>query len=181
MSDFFHLVDLRQSCRHYDPAFRPSREQLMACIRAAQLAPSACNSQPWHFTVVNDPVTSPAVAEATRLYGLNKFTENCPAYIVICEQPARLLARVANAVTQQHYAPMDIGIATAHLCYAAAEQGLATCIMGCFDEKRLRELLPLPEKGKVKLVLAVGKAAADDPLREKKRKETEEICTYIGE
>ena len=180
MSDFFELAAKRQSCRSYDPAQRPTKEQLTACIRAAQLAPSACNSQPWHFTVVNDPVTSPAVAAATRLYGLNIFTAACPAYIVICEQPARLMARVANMVTQQHYAPMDIGIATAHLCFAAAEQGLSTCIMGCFDEARLRELLPLPEKGKVKLVLAVG-FAADDPLREKKRKELDEICTYIGE
>ncbi len=180
MNDFMKLVDARQSCRSYDPSLRPTREQLERCIEAARLAPSACNSQPWHFTVVNDPAIASAVAEATQLYGLNKFTANCPAFIVICEQPARLLARVANVVTQQHYAPMDIGIATAHLCYAAAAQGLSTCIMGCFNEDRLRELLPLPEKGRVKLVLAIG-TAAEDPHREKKRKPMEEICTYVGE
>ncbi len=181
MQDFMELVKERQSCRAYDPEKRPAREQLMECIRAAQLAPSACNSQPWHFTVVNDPQTSPAVAEATRLYGLNKFTADCPAFIVVCEQPARLMARVASVVSGQHYAQMDVGIAVAHLCYAAASQGLSTCIMGCFDEKRLRELLPLPAQGTVKLVLAVGFAAEGDPLREKKRKPLEDICTYVGE
>ena len=180
MNDFMKLVEARQSCRCYDPALRPRREQLEYCIRAAQLAPSACNSQPWHFTVVNDPQLSPAVAQATQLYGLNKFTADCPAFIVICEQPARLLARVSGTVGSQHYAPMDVGIATAHLCYAATAQGLSTCIMGCFDEERLRELLPLPETGKVRLVLAIG-TAAQDPLREKKRKPLEEICTYVGE
>ena len=51
MNDFMKLVEERQSCRCYDPALRPSREQLENCIRAAQLAPSACNGQPWHLTV----------------------------------------------------------------------------------------------------------------------------------
>ena len=180
MNDFMSLAEARQSCRNYDPARRPTREQLETCIRAARLAPSACNSQPWHFTVVNDPEVSPAVAEATRLFGLNKFTENCPAYVVVCEQPARLMRRVTEFVSSQHYAQMDVGIATAHLCYAAAAQGLSTCVMGCFDEARLRELLPLPAEGRVRLVLAVG-FAAQDPLREKVRKPLEEICTYVGE
>lgn len=46
MSDFFQLVNQRESCRNYDPDKRPTKEQLINCIKAAQLAPSACNSQP---------------------------------------------------------------------------------------------------------------------------------------
>ena len=55
MSDFFQLVEQRESCRNYDPQKRPTKEQLVRCIQAAQLSPSACNSQPWSFLVINSP------------------------------------------------------------------------------------------------------------------------------
>lgn len=38
MSDFFQLVNQRESCRNYDPDKRPTKEQLINCIKAAQLA-----------------------------------------------------------------------------------------------------------------------------------------------
>ena len=53
MSDFFRLVQQRESCRNYQPGHYPTREQLMHCVEAARLAPSACNSQPWSFIVAN--------------------------------------------------------------------------------------------------------------------------------
>ena len=53
MSDYFELVSSRESCRNYNPDRRPTREQLVKCIQTAQLAPSACNSQPWSYIVVN--------------------------------------------------------------------------------------------------------------------------------
>ena len=55
MSDFFQLVEQRESCRNYDPQKRPTKEQLVRCIQVAQLSPSACNSQPWSFLVINSP------------------------------------------------------------------------------------------------------------------------------
>ena len=53
MSDFFRLVQQRESCRNYQPGRYPTREQLVHCVEAARLAPSACNSQPWSFIVAN--------------------------------------------------------------------------------------------------------------------------------
>ena len=35
MSDFFQLVEQRESCRNYDPQKRPTKEQLVRCIQAA--------------------------------------------------------------------------------------------------------------------------------------------------
>ena len=66
MSDYFELVSSRESCRNYNPDRRPTREQLVKCIQTAQVAPSACNSQPWSYIVVNDPEKSPLVAAATQ-------------------------------------------------------------------------------------------------------------------
>lgn len=82
----------------------------------------------------------------------------------------------------QKYAEIDLGIAVAHLCYAAKQQGLSTCIMGAFDKKMLLEGLGITEEKRVRLVLSVG-YAANDQLRTKKRKPLEQInlnCSCVG-
>ena len=51
--DFHKLISLRQSDRKY--INKPvDREIINRCIEAARLAPSASNSQPWTFIVVDD-------------------------------------------------------------------------------------------------------------------------------
>ena len=47
------MIQKRQSDRKYkdEPV---SREDIVKCLEAARLAPSACNSQPWRFVVVED-------------------------------------------------------------------------------------------------------------------------------
>ena len=110
MSDYFELVSSRESCRNYNPDRRPTREQLVKCIQTAQLAPSACNSQPWSYIVVNDPEKSPLVAAATQTAGLNKFTNNCPAFVIVCEEDAYL---IGGKEPNQKYAHIDIGLSPA--------------------------------------------------------------------
>ena len=178
MKSFSEQVRDRESCREYGEK-RPGRAQLEAMMRCAGLAPSACNSQPWRFYVVNDEKLSPEVARCTQQLGLNKFTSTCPAFIVICEEKARLMKRLLEHVDSQYFSQIDIGIVTAHLCYAAQEQGLSTCILGCFDEGALKELLGIGDDEKVRLVLCVGYAAREE-LREKKRKNMDEIFKYFG-
>ena len=176
MSDFFQLVEQRESCRNYDPQKRPTKEQLVRCIQAAQLYPSACNSQPWSFLVINSPEKAAVVAASTQCAGFNKFTDNCPSFIAVCEEDAYLMGDPQHP--NQKYADIDLGIAVAHLCYAAKQQGLSTCIMGAFDKKMLLEGLGITEDKRVRLVLSVG-YAANDQLRTKKRKPLEQIMTYI--
>ena len=149
---------------------------LIKCVEAARLAPSACNSQPWSF-IVSSGEKAKEVAKCTQKTGMNKFTDDCPAFIVICEEEAKLSARIAGVISKQHYAQIDIGIATTHICYAATEQGLSTCILGWFDEGKLIEVLGVPKNKRIRLVIAVGYAASDE-LREKKRKALDEIMTF---
>ena len=55
---------------------------LTQVLEAARLAPSACNSQPYHFYVAVDG-TARAVGAATQSLGMNKFAGDCPAFIVV--------------------------------------------------------------------------------------------------
>ena len=89
-----------------------------------------------------------------------------------------MMARISAAVKKQHYAQMDIGIVTAHICLAATDIGLSTCILGWFNEKQVASLLNINENKRIRLIIAVG-YAANDTLRDKKRKELGEILTVI--
>ena len=52
---FLELARTRQSDRAFTTQ-AVSREDLLTCVQAAQLAPSACNSQPWKFVIIDDAV-----------------------------------------------------------------------------------------------------------------------------
>ena len=49
--DFLKIANIRQSCRGYDANKTIEEEKLLKILDAGRLAPSACNSQPYHFTV----------------------------------------------------------------------------------------------------------------------------------
>ena len=49
--DFMEIARARQSCRAYDETRAVEEEKISAMLEAARLAPSACNGQPYHFTV----------------------------------------------------------------------------------------------------------------------------------
>ncbi len=59
------LVKHRKSVRNF--LSRPvEREKIMMCLEAARLAPSACNSQPWKFIVVDDGQLKDRLCRAAR-------------------------------------------------------------------------------------------------------------------
>ena len=93
--------------------------------------------------------------------------------------PLSLFPKIAGSVKDQQYAPIDIGLATAHLCLSATALGLSTCILGWFDEEKVKELLGDTVGGRIRLIIAVG-YAKEDSLRPKKRKPLEEIL-YFGD
>jgi len=182
MSDFFELVSKRESCRNF--ADTPvTKEQLVRCVEAARLAPSANNAQPWKFLAVNSPEKSAVVAKCTQSLHMNQFTDKAPAFIIVCEEKlplsASLASKAGGVVKDTYFAPIDIGIATAHLCFAAEEQGLSTCILGWFNEEKLIRQFFLPEKTKIRLVIAVGYAADGTVARDKKRKDLTEVFEYF--
>jgi nitroreductase len=177
MKGFFELANKRESCRSY--INKPvEREKLEYMINAARLAPSACNSQPWHFTAVTG-VKAQETAKHLQGMGINKFTEKCPAFIIINEEKATLMASLNDIIADnQHYAKIDIGFATAHLCYAAIDVELSTCIIGVFDEEKLKDLLSIASSKRIRLVIAVGYSTGKE-LYIKSRKELIEIATFI--
>ena len=166
--DFRELITKRQSERQYDT--RPvESEKIMLCIEAARMAPSACNAQPWKFVVVDEPELKTQLANAIAGMGMNKFAFGAPAIIAIVLEKPNVMSKIGSVLKGKEYTLMDIGIAATHFCLQATELGLGTCIIGWFDEKKVRKLLQIPNKKRIPLLLTVGYAT--DELRKKQRKE----------
>lgn len=174
--DFSEILMQRQSCRRYDTTREVEEEKLRAMLEAGRLAPSACNGQPYHFTVCTGD-TAKAVAKETTGMGLNKFAADAPVLIVISEKPYVKSAALGAKVKGNDYRSIDIGIATAYITAAATEQGLSTCILGWFNDKKIREICHLDQP--VRLVITVGYAHPDDHLRSKKRQELDDLVTTL--
>ena len=109
--------------------------------------------------------------------GMNKFTDNAGAFIVICQEKANFTAKIGAIVRETAFQDIDIGIAASHICYEATAQGLSTCILGMFDDKKLISALSMPKNKKIKLVIAVGYAESEN-LRNKVRKSFDEIAKF---
>ena len=172
--NFNEIALARYSCRSYDSARPVEEEKIQAILEAGRLAPSACNGQPYHFTVCRGE-TAKAVAAATQGMGMNKFASQAPVCIVISEKPYVKSAALGAKVKGNDYRSIDIGIATAYITAEATAQGLGTCILGWLDDKKIREICNLDQP--VRLVLTVGYPV--DANRPKKRKDLDELVTEL--
>ena len=175
--DFLEIAKLRQSCRAYDETKQVEQEKLDAILEAAQLAPSACNGQPYHFTVCRGEAAR-EVALATRgMGGMNKFAVQAPVMIVVSEMPYVKSAALGAKVKGNDYRSIDIGITTAYLTAEATAQGLSTCILGWLDDEKIRKICNLEYPAR--LVITLGYAKEGDVLRKKVRKDISELVSFV--
>ena len=175
---FLDIANKRFSCRSYDPSKSVEEDKLRAVIEAGRLAPSACNSQPYHFTACRKEVAC-EIAKYTQGMGINKFVSDVPVLIVISEMPYNASARVGAKIKHNDYRSIDIGIAAAYMTAEAETLGLATCILGWFDGEKIQKRLSLA--GDVRLIIAVGYAGDGVSAPEKKRRTFDDIVDILGE
>jgi len=165
--DVLTAVQNRRSIRQYSS--KPVEvEKLGRILEAARLAPSASNSQQWKFIVVKDDAIRAKLAEAA---GGQMFVKQAPITIVACGlDPGRVMY-----CGQPRYT-VDLSIAVSFIILEAYEQGLGTCWLGHFDEKKVKEILGIPEGVRVVAMTPLG-YPAESPSP-KPRKGIEEIICY---
>lgn len=175
---FLELVKVRQSVREYSNV-PIEREKIDRCLEAARLSPSACNSQPWSFIIVNTPKLRDKIARSTfnDLVSFNKFSLNAPILVVVTATKGNLKTKVGQIITSIPYYLIDIGIAAEHFCLQAAEEGLGTCMIGWFNEKKIKKHLSIGKDQMITLIIAVGYPKSTS-IRNKNRKPISEISTF---
>ena len=178
---FQDLIMERQSVRKYlDKTVE--EEKLKLCLEAARLAPSASNSQPWTFVVVNDPELLKQLAPLTSglLNSFNLFVDQAPVVIAMVMEKPKLLTELGGRLKKKEFPLMDIGIAAEHFCLQATELGLGTCMLGWFDEARIKKLLQIPKNKNLALLITLGYPPEDYRQRQKIRKSFEEVVRFNG-
>lgn len=161
------IVNNRYSCRKFKEKTL-DKDLILKCIETAHLAPSACNSQPWMFYVVLDELKRKELVKLTQ-----PFTKHA-AFIIVEEKKPNISEKIVNKIKNQDFTKTDIGIACSYVTLQAAELGLATCMIGYFNEDKIKEVLCIDNKSRLRLVICIG--YPDD--REKRkivRKDLDEV------
>lgn len=173
--NYRELLLKRQSDRKYsDKAVEI--EKIEACLEAARLSASACNSQPWTFVVVDESSKLQKMQKAAANMGLNRFIHQVPVIVAVVLEKPNLTASIGSVIKDKEYPLIDIGIAANNFCMQAAELDLGTCMIGWFDEKKVKEILDIPSSKRVPLLIALGYSLATH--REKIRKPLERVSKY---
>jgi nitroreductase len=164
----FDAIKKRSSIRSFMNKSIES-EKLRAVIEAGRLAPSARNLQEWRFILVKNPETRRKLAFAANG---QMFVMEAPVVIVAC---AITDERVMSC--GQLCYPIDIAIALDHISLAAVELNLGTCWIGAFDEKKVKEILAIPDEVRVVELMPIGYPAYV-VSKEKNRLPFEKIVRY---
>ncbi|MCD4666073.1 MAG: nitroreductase family protein [Bacteroidales bacterium] len=177
--DFLELAKIRQSDRRYISR-NVEKEKLDRCLEAARLAPSASNSQPWTFVVIEDFELKEKIARETydKVFSFNKFVPQAPVLIVFVIEKPKIITQIGGKIKNKEYPLIDIGIAAEHFCLQAAEDGLGTCMLGWFNENPIKQLLNIPVRKTIGLIITVGYVPEGYKLRKKARKNLNEIVRY---
>ncbi|MBP7745206.1 MAG: nitroreductase family protein [Phycisphaerae bacterium] len=169
--DVLEAINTRRSVRSYSD--RPIPPEVLERLRGAlRAAPSACNFQPWRFVFVQNPELRRQLASTAN----DQFwIAEAPLVVVACglpQQAYKHMGGYGNSVE------IDVAIAVDHLTLAAVAEGLGTCWVGAFDERRLKRLLAIPDAVKIIALTPVGYPTAPDlnaPLDDARRKPPSEI------
>jgi nitroreductase len=163
--DFLTLCEQRCSVRAYDT--RPVEEdKLQRVLRAAQLAPTAANRQPFRLVILE----THGHQEALRRLYFREWFSSAPLVIGICTVPGEAWRRRDG----KNYGDVDATIAMDHLVLAAAAEGLGTCWVAAFDPVVARAVLEIPD-GLEPLAFTPLGYPADEPPAEKIRRPLAEL------
>ena len=174
--NFMEIAEQRQSCRSYDPTRAVEGEKIDRILEAARLSPSACNGQPYRITVCHGEAAK-SVAKATQGMGMNKFASDAPVMLVISEEDYVKTAAFGAKIKKNDYRSIDIGIVAAYITAQATAEGLGSCILGWFDDGKIREICGVDKP--VRLVITIGYAKDGEILRQKKRKSISELSHEV--
>lgn len=146
-------IEKRRSIRKYlDKEI--SEEIIQELIKAARLAPSAYNAQPWKFKIVNDKKIIQELKN-NQVFK-NPFVYTAPLIIVCCcETDVYPLCAEDNFNTRE-LAIGDISIASQNLVLRATELGLGSCYVGLLSKEKIKQILKIPKRYVIPHVISIG-------------------------
>ena len=175
---FTDVVESRTSIRTYCDK-DVEEDKVKYVLECARVAPSWANRQCWHFIVVRDKEKIKALSKTSIV---NRWLRKVPIIVVACGDSTS--SGVNNDID---YFVVDVTIAMEHIILAATNVNLGSCWIAAFDEKKVKEVLEIPNRIRVVALTPLGYPAQKSGMsdktiklfaRSKKRKNLNEIVRY---
>lgn len=167
--EFIDVITERYSVRGYLDK-EVEKEKLEYVLKAATIAPTGVNAQPFKVYVIDTKKHKEALS---KIYGAKWFVE---APYVLC-----VVAIIDQAWTRpwdkKNIADIDATIVMDHMILAAQDVGLGTCYIGAFKKQEAHRFLNLEENEEAVLFTPLGYPNAEP--RDTPRKELDEFVVYI--
>ena len=174
------IIKTRRSVRKFTDKKIP-REELCKALDSARFAPSWRNGQPVRYLVID---SGEGLASLSEIYPEgeknSKTIRDCAALVAVIT-----LAGISGQgfsgedITGRdtHWQSFDAGIAAQTLCLSLWEGGIASVIIGVFDENRVKEVLKVPAGHSISALVAAGYAQGENPAPP--RKSIDEIVSFF--
>lgn len=151
--DFNELMTARYSVRKLSDC-PVSDQQIESILKAAQVAPTAVNKQPFKIWVLRTPQAIKHAGECTKF----DFIANAQVVFVIGAKSDEAWVR---PVDQHNFAEVDASIAATHMMLEIANLGLGSTWVGHFDPDKLKDFFHQMRDYKLICMFGVGYPADD--------------------
>ena len=156
--DVHEAVAKRRSIRRFKD-ITVAYDILERCVDAARVAPATRNRQLCEYIIVDDEQLLPQVYDTIAVWAGQPAVKGGPppehrpkAYIVTLINTS-LEAEFGGA---RQFIIYDVGMAAENMILVALEQGIGACPILSFKQTELKQVLNIPDKYEVALVLALG-------------------------
>ena len=172
------VIETRRSVRKYDASRKVTKEQISEIVQAAIQAPSWKNSQTARYhAVLSDELTKTMLNDCLPEFNA-KNSEGAALVVTTFVANRAGFNREGQPDNEvgNGWGFYDLGLHNENFVLKAKEIGLDTLIMGIRDEKKIREVLQIPDAETIVAVIALGYGEQEPEMP--KRKKPEDIVTY---
>ncbi|MCD6356545.1 MAG: nitroreductase family protein [Anaerolineaceae bacterium] len=172
--EFLALSLKRRSVRWFKDKKVP-REDVDKALKAASLAPSACNRQPFKYRIFDDPELTKEIAGIP--FGASSYSDNIPMIIVV-------VGNLSNYFSSRdrHLIYVDASLSVMAFMYALETLGLSSVgihwpDLGILEHKMKKKLNLKPYERPI-IMLGVGYAKEDGKIPYSKKKSLGQLRSY---
>lgn len=174
-----HEIETRRSIRSYTDKPVPD-DLILELLKAARLAPSGHNTQPWQFIIIKSPEMRKKIAAADHN---QKWMEKAPVHIacigdIRSRVPEDVPMSIDENSPQEEVKQIirDTAAAIENILIEAESHGLSTCWTGWYTQAEMRPILGIPEDKYLVGIVAVG--YLDKPVSRAPKKDLNAILHY---
>ena len=155
-------IKSRHSVRRFS-AKKPSYDDIIECIEAANTIPLAGNIPSLKFILVNDKEKIQKITQACQ----QDFVSNADNLVVVCSDNSQAVRSYGKQ--GEIYARQQAGAAIQNFLLRVTDLNLASCWVGAFVEHMIKHILVIPENINVEAVLPIGYEMPKQGKQRKKR------------